>query len=173
MTCMHNWVCQMGLYVVPLFLGFCIVYVTITYGDLMFGVFQDELMGGDSLPWYHFYCRWLLVVSWWVDWTLLSGIFPIFLPTFGRQFGVEAMEHFTFTIPEWIYPAYGLSIMFISELAGLYILEKFYEEEFDGSIALWQYRFIQSAYFALFGVYIYLMSTGWNIPSLNILLLFQ
>ena len=63
--------------------------------------------------------------------------------------------------------------MFISELAGLYILEKFYEEEFEGAIALWQYRLIQSAYFALFGVYIYMMSTGWNIPILNIILIFQ
>ena len=172
MTCMNNWVCQMGLYAVPLFLGFCIVYVIITYGDLMFGVFQDELMGRFSpmVP---------LLLPLAFGGELVSRLnftvrnFPDFLPTFGRQFGVEAMELITFTIPEWIYPAYGLSIMFISELAGLYILEKFYEEEFDGSIALWQYRFIQSAYFALFGVYIYLMSTGWNIPFLNILLLFQ
>ncbi len=172
LTCMGNWVCQMGLYAAPLFIGFCIVYVIITYGDLMFGVFNDELMGRFSpmVP---------LLLPLAFGGELVSRLnftvrnFPDFLPTFGRQFGVEALERLTFTIPEWVYPAYGLSIMFISELAGLYILEKFYEEEFEGAIALWQYRLIQSAYFALFGVYIYMMSTGWNIPILNIILIFQ
>jgi len=171
-SCMQSWVCQMGLYAAPLFIGFCIVYVIITYGDLMFGVFHDELMGRFSpmVP---------LLLPLAFGGELVSRLnftvrnFPDFLPTFGRQFGVEALEHLTFTIPEWVYPAYGLSIMLISELAGLYILEKFYEEEFEGTIALWQCRFIQSAYFALFGVYIYMMSTGWNIPILNVILLFQ
>jgi hypothetical protein len=171
-SCMNNWVCQMGLYAAPLFIGFCIIYVIITYGDLMFGVFHDELMGRFSpmVP---------LLLPLAFAGELVSRLnftvrkFPDFLPTFGRQFGVEALERISFTIPEWVYPAYGISIIFISELAGLYILEQFYEEEFAGTIANWQYRFIQAAYFTMVGVYIYLMSTGWNIHSLNILLFFQ
>jgi hypothetical protein len=171
-SCLHNWVCQMGLYAGPLFIGFCIIYVIITYGDLMFGVFHDELMGRFSpmVP---------LLLPLAFAGELVSRLnftvrnFPDFLPTFGRQFGVEALERISLTIPEWVYPAYGLSIIFLSELAGLYILEQFYEEEFAGTIARWQYRFIQAAYFTMVGVYIYLMSIGWNIHSLNILLLFQ
>jgi len=171
-SCLHNWVCQMGLYAGPLFIGFCIIYVIITYGDLMFGVFHDELMGRFSpmVP---------LLLPLAFAGELVSRLnftvrnFPDFLPTFGRQFGVEALERISLTIPEWVYPAYGISIIFLSELAGLYILEQFYEEEFAGTIARWQYRFIQAAYFTMVGVYIYLMSIGWNIHSLNILLLFQ
>ena len=30
-----------------------------------------------------------------------------------------------------------------------------------------------ATFFALFGIYLYLMSTGWNIPSLHVMLLFQ
>ncbi len=171
-ACMNGWVCQMGLYAVPLFLGFSILYVVIIYGDLMFGVFNDEIMGRFSpmVP---------ILLPLAFGGELVSRLnftvrnFTDFLPTFGRQFGVKALESLTVAVPEWVYPAYGLAIMFVSELAGLYILDKFYGEEFEGVIAWWQYRFIQVGYFFLFGIYIYLMSTGWHIPSLNVMLLFQ
>ena len=170
--CLHGWVCQMGLYIIPLAVGFFIVHIIISYGDLIFGVYSDELMGRFSpmVPVFLPLAFGGELVSR-LNYTVRN--LPDFLPTFGRQFGVESLEHVVFRIPEWVYPTYGISIMFISELAGLYVLEKFFEEEFEGIVAPWKYHFIQVAFFSLFGVYLYLMSTGWDIPALNIMLLFQ
>ena len=172
LVCMYDWVCQMGLYVIPLSVGFFTVHLIISYGDLFFGVYHDDLMGRFSpmIPVFLPLAFAGELVSR-MNYTVRN--LPEFLPTMGRQFGWETLEHWIFSIPEWIYPAYGISFMFISELAGLYILQKFFEEEFEGIISLWKYRIIQAAFFSLFGVYLYLMSTGWNIPSLNVMLLFQ
>ncbi len=170
--CLNDWVCQMGLYAAPLFFGFCIVWVLINFGDLFFGVYSDELMGRFSpmIPVFLPLAFAGELVSR-LNYTVRE--FPEFLNIFGRQFDVEFLRDIVVTIPEWVYPFYGISIMFISEVAGLYVLEKFYKEEFEGMIPVWKYRFIQMSFFGLFGVYIYFLSTGWNIPSLNILLLFR
>ena len=86
--------------------------------------------------------------------------------------GWQPLEQWTFVVPEWIYPLYGISFMFISELAGLYVLRTFVMEDFEGMIPVWRYRILQMAFFALFATYIYLMSTGWDIPYLNVLYFF-
>ncbi|MCK5070023.1 MAG: (4Fe-4S)-binding protein, partial [Desulfocapsa sp.] len=172
LVCMYSWVCQMGLYAIPLAIGFAIVHVTISYGDLFFGVYHDDLMGRFSpmIP---------ILLPLALAGELVSRLnytvrhFPEFLPTLGRQFGWGFLERLTFVIPEWVYPSYGIFFIFLSEVAGLYLLQKFYVEECDGIISLWKYRAIQVAFFTLFGIYVCLMSTGWNIPSLNVMLLFQ
>ncbi len=171
-NCMQDWICQMGLYVIPLSIGFIIAYMLISYGDLIFGVYQDDFMGG------------------------FSPMVPVFLPlaftgelvsrmnyavrnlaefpvTAGRQFNIQFLENLTFVIPEWVYPLFGISFMFLSELAGLYVLQTFVTEDFAGMIPTWRYRILQMAFFALFAVYIYLMSMGWDIPYLNVLYFFQ
>ena len=171
-VCMYNWPCQMGLYAIPLALGFTIVHATISYGDLFFGVYHDELMGRFSpmIP---------IILPLAFAGELVSRMnytvrnLPDFFPTVGRQFGVETLQHWTFTIPEWVYPAYGIFFVFLSEIAGMYLLQKFYIEECEGIVAKWKYYAVQAACFALFGIYLYLMSTGWNIPSINVILLFH
>ena len=170
-TCMHEWICQMGLYVIPLALGFVIAYMIISYGDLIFGVYKDELMGGFSpmVPVF-------LPVAFAGE--LVSRLnyairnFAEFPATLGRQFGWQALADWTFVVPEWVYPLYGISFMFISELAGLYVLQTFVKEDFEGLIPLWRYRILQLVFFSLFATYIYLMSAGWDIPSLNVLYFF-
>ncbi len=171
-ACMHEWVCQMGLYVIPLSIGFIIAHMIISYGDLIFGVYHDDLMGTFSpmVPVF-------LPVAFAGE--LVSRMnYAIrnvadFIPTMGRQFGWQALENWTFTVPEWIYPVYGISFMFISELAGLYVLRTFVMEDFEGMIPVWRYRILQMVFFALFATYIYLMSTGWDIPYLNVMYFFQ
>ncbi len=172
LVCVYNWVCQMGLYAIPLALGFAIVHLTISYGDLFFGIYHDDLMGRFSpmIPIFLPLAFAGELVSR-LNYTVRN--FQEFLPTVGRQFGWETLESLTFVIPEWVYPAYGVFFIFLSEIAGLYLLQKFFVEECEGIVSLWKYRAIQVAYFTLFGIYLYLMSTGWNIPSLNIMLLFQ
>ncbi len=172
LVCLYDWVCQMGLYAVPLVIGFILVHVIISYGDLFFGIYHDELMGRFSpmIP---------VVLPLAFAGELVSRLnytfrnLPDFIPTLGRQFGWETLERLTFTIPEWVYPTYGVFFIFLSEIAGLYLLQKFFVEECEGIVPLWKYRAIQVAFFALFGVYLCLMSTGWHIPSINIMLLFQ
>ncbi len=172
LVCLYDWVCQMGLYAVPLVIGFILVHVIISYGDLFFGIYHDELMGRFSpmIP---------VVLPLAFAGELVSRLnytfrnLPDFIPTLGRQFGLETLERLTFTIPEWVYPTYGVFFIFLSEIAGLYLLQKFFVEECEGIVPLWKYRAIQVAFFALFGVYLCLMSTGWHIPSINIMLLFQ
>ncbi len=172
LVCLYDWVCQMGLYAVPLVIGFILVHVIISYGDLFFGIYHDELMGRFSpmIP---------VVLPLAFAGELVSRLnytfrnLPDFIPTLGRQFGWETLERLTFTIPEWVYPTYGVFFIFLSEIAGLYLLQKFFVEECEGIVPLWKYRAIQVAFFALFGVYLCLMSTGWHIPSINIMLLFR
>ena len=171
-VCMHNWVCQMGLYAIPLALGFVVVHVTISYGDLFFGVYHDDLMGRFS-PMVLIFLPLAFageVVSR-MNYSVRN--LPEFFPTLGRQFGVETLQYLTFSISEWVYPAYGIFLVFLSEVAGLYLLQKFYIEECEGIVSRWKYHAVQAAFFSLFGIYLYLMSTGWNIPSLNVMLLFQ
>ena len=43
-VCMHNEICQMGLYAIPLAFGYVIVHVTISYGDLFCGVYHDGFL---------------------------------------------------------------------------------------------------------------------------------
>ncbi len=171
-SCMHDWVCQMGLYAIPLALGFAVVYMIISLGDLVFGVYDDELLGSFSpmVPVFLPLAFAGEVVSR-MNYTIANS--PEFLPTIGRQFGWDALTHLTFTVPVWFYPIYGISIMFVAELAGLYILEKFVEVDFDGLIAEWRYRIIQITFFLLFAIYLLIMSTGWDISFLNILFIFQ
>ena len=171
-VCMYNSVCQMGLYAIPLVLGFAIVHVTISYGDLFFGVYHDDLMGRFS-PMIPIFLPLAFAGELVSRMNYTIRHLPEFFPTLGRQLSWEWLERVTITVPEWIYPTYGIFFIFLSEIAGLYLLQKFFFEEFEGIIPVWKYRAIQVAYFTLFGIYLCLMSTGWNIPSLNIMILFQ
>ena len=171
-ACLHEWVCQMGLYALPLAIGFVIAHLTISYGDLVFGVYHDTLLGGFSpmVPVFLPLAFAGELVSR-INYTLRN--FPDFLPTLGRQLGWEPLTQLSFTFPEWVYPTYGISFMFASELAGLYVLRTFVNNDFEGLIPMWRYRILQMAFFTLFGTYIYLMSMGWDIPYLNVLYYFQ
>ncbi len=170
--CSYEWLCQMGLYVIPLSIGFLLADAIINYSNFIFGVYDDGIMGRFSpmVPVFLPLAFAGELVSR-LNYTVRN--FAEFPATVGRQFGWQFLEQLTFTIPEWVYPVYGISILFLSELAGLYVLRIFVTKDFEGMISTWRYRFLQMSFFSLFAVYIYLISMGWHIPYLNVLFFFQ
>lgn len=171
-ACLAVWHCQMGLWLVLLIFAFFIIYATINYGDILFGVYHDDLLGRFS--------------------PMVPMLFPIafagelvnrivytlrhfsdFLPTVGRQLGLNFLEQWTFTFPEWIYPVISLPCIFLGQLGAFYVLEKFKKIEFEGMIASWRYHGIQLGFLLLFMLYISLMSMGWDLKYLNILYLLK
>ncbi len=59
-----------------------------------------------------------------------------FIPTFGRQFGLDFLEKLAFTIPD--FPVQVMSALFMvnGAIAGCYILWRFSLEDFEGMISL-------------------------------------
>jgi len=166
--CTSDIVCEMGLYLIPFVLAIILVHMIISLGDLLFGVYHDDLLGNFS--------------------PMVPVLFPVafagelvhrltyalrnahtFIPTIGRQFGWTSLESWTLVVPAWVYPALGLPIMMISEVAALYVLDNLVYGEFEGLIPTWRYRTIQIVFILLFSMYMYLISMSWDIEMLNVL----
>ena len=167
-TCTSDVVCEMGLYLIPFVLAIILVYMIISLGDLLFGVYHDDLLGSFS--------------------PMVPVLFPVafagelvhrltfavrnaydFFPTVGREFGWTSLESWTFVVPEWVYPAIALPIMMMGQIGALYVLDSMVFGEFEGLIAPWRYHTIQIVFILMFAIYISLISMSWDIETLNVL----
>lgn len=121
------------LFSLLLVVGFAIIMGTIRYGSRLFGVTEDPSFGKFSplVPI-------LIPMAFSAELVYRMGYFARgigdFLPTVGRQIGMDLLERVGFVIPD--FPVQILSAFFLMNgaLAGCYILWQFCLKEFEGLI---------------------------------------
>ncbi len=160
-TCDLSFVCHMTLYSILLFVGFLYVYGVNRIGALLFGMTEDELFGRFS-PMVPIFLPLAFAgeLAYRVNYTLTQA--PHFFPVVGRQFGIPALESWTFTYPSWLFPMLDVPIMLIATVAALYVLYMFVYSEFEGLVAEWRYHLIQCLILIMLASYIVFMSRNWH-----------
>ncbi len=138
-----SWLRQMNgletmlIYSGLLVIGFFYVFVIIKLGAIFFGITEDELFGKFSpmVP--------ILVpmafageLAYRLDYAVRYA--PDFFPTVGRQFSIDSMLNWTFSVPHLIFPVMNIFILASSIAACNYVLYRLAVQEFEGMVPLWR-----------------------------------
>ncbi len=124
--------CRMAVFSVLLVVGFAYAFAMIRLGVKSFGIHEDELFGRFSplvpvlIP-MAFVGELIYRLNY-----LISGAGE-FLPTVGRQFGLQSLLSWTFEVPQWVYPWLDGVTMTTGGLASLYVLRKMVKD-FEGLV---------------------------------------
>lgn len=161
LTCEQSFICHMALYSILLFAGFLYVYGVNRVGALLFGMTKDELFGRFS-PMVPIFLPLAFAgeLAYRLNYTLSQA--PDFFPVVGRQFGIPALESWTFTCPSWVFPMMDLPVMLIATVAALYVLYMFVYSEFEGLVEAWRYHLVQCLILIMLATYMVLMSRNWH-----------
>ncbi len=157
--CQGGMVCNMAVFSLFLLLGFLYALSYIRVGAYTFGVTEDEAFGRFS-PMVPIFVPMAFAGELIERLDYMLSHASDFLPTIGRQFGLDFMLGLHFSIPVWVLPFLDISVMASSTIAGLYVLYKFINGDFQGLISKLRYRAVQclivlmsASYFSLLPIW--------------------